>query len=575
MTLAGRNRADVRAAAVDTGRDRGALVTWLGAVSVGAVALGLSLWRLMPGVGFWDTAEFQMVLPVLGTAHPTGYPTYVVVGWLASLLLQPLGEPALRVNVLSAILVAIGAAITVDLARRVSGSLLLGLIAGLGIATTPIVWAVGTHADPHALHFVFVAAILWLLVRWEDARRATARPESAGRLRGNREGDGSATVAGEARGRAHSDRLLVAAAAVTGLSVGNHSLTFLLGPPILLYVLAVDRGVFRRIGLVARAVVAFLVPAVLVRFEMVLRAGWLRAPFVYADPSTWSGFWYVTLGQQFHDWFTDPTTGWSKRIADLLAMAVNQFGPLAPVIVAAFVATVVRRPRYALLTGTALLLTCLFNAVYPDGAIDRYYIGPALIAWTWLAILGATLVDVFLGGAAAARDAGAVRGRGTAMRSAGLAVLAIVLLAPTVLAFPARAQLVDRTGDRLAQRWTDEVLSAVEPDAVIVSWWSYSTTLWYATIVDHRRTDITIIDDRTRLDCNLGELDHVIDLYLPTHPVYLIRNGSSELPALAGRYQLVPIGGLVTGNVLQVLPLDGSEPAAAGDEPPPCAAIQG
>jgi 4-amino-4-deoxy-L-arabinose transferase-like glycosyltransferase len=136
-----------------------------GLVGVGAVAV--CLWRLMPGLGFWDTAEFQMVLPVMGTAHPTGYPSYVLLGWLASVLLQPLGEAALRMNVLSAILVGIGAAFTTDLARRLSGSLVLGVVAGVGTALTPIVWAIGTRADPHALHFAFVAIILWLLVRWQ------------------------------------------------------------------------------------------------------------------------------------------------------------------------------------------------------------------------------------------------------------------------------------------------------------------------------------------------------------------------------------------------------------------------
>ena len=176
--------------------DRPLRLAWVAAIGVGVVALGLSLWRLMPGLGFWDTAEFQTVLPVMGTAHPTGYPTYVVLGWLASVLLQPLGEAALRTNVLSAILVGVGAAVTVDLARRLSGSLALGVAAGLGIALTPIVWAVGTHADPHALHFAFIAIILWLLVRWEQARRgslegdALAAPStrSTPRLRAGRTG---------------------------------------------------------------------------------------------------------------------------------------------------------------------------------------------------------------------------------------------------------------------------------------------------------------------------------------------------------------------------------------------------
>jgi hypothetical protein len=124
-----------------TSRDGGTAAAWIGAVGVGLVAFGLCLWRLMPGLGFWDTAEFQMVLPVMGTAHPTGYPTYVLLGWLSSVVLSPLGEPALRVNVLSAILVGVGAGITVDLTRRLTGSLILGIVAGLGIALTPIVWA--------------------------------------------------------------------------------------------------------------------------------------------------------------------------------------------------------------------------------------------------------------------------------------------------------------------------------------------------------------------------------------------------------------------------------------------------
>ena len=46
---------------------------------------------------------------------------------------------------------------------------------------------------------------------------------------------------------------------------------------------------------------------------------------------------------------------------------------------------------------------------------------------------------------------------------------------------------------------------------MIVSWWSYSTPLWYAQHVEGRRPDIDIVDDRTRLDENLGGLADVID----------------------------------------------------------------
>ncbi len=527
--------------------DGRALAAWIGAVGVGLIALGLSLWRLMPGLGFWDTAEFQMVLPVMGTAHPTGYPTYVLIGWLASILLTPLGEAALRMNVLSAICVAVGVAVSADLTRRLCGSLLLGMAAGVGIALTPIVWDIGTHADPHALHFAFVAITLWLLVRWEQARRG--RPvDTAERL-------------GTDRGR--PDRLLVAAAIVVGLSVGNHSLTLLLGPPIILFVLAVDPGVLRRPRFLAACVAAFALPTILVRFEMILRAGWLRAPFVYANPSTWDGFWYVTLGTQFHSWLTDPFANWDKRVADLTTLAGQQLGPFALVVPVAFAVVVVRQPRYALLSGTTLAITCFFNSVFPDGSLARYYIGPAMITWTWLAFLGATAVDLAAGLGPAREDAARAprwdargrRGFGGPARLVGLAAVAAVLIAPSLAALPARALAVDQSGDDEAQVWTDTVLSALEPDAVVVSWWSYSTPLWYATIVDARRPDIKIIDDRNRLDDNLGDLDHVIALYLPTRPVYLIRNGASELKQLAGRYDLVSIAAPTVTNLLQVVPL--------------------
>ena len=524
-----------------TGRGATA-AAWIAAVGVGLIAFGLCLWRLMPGLGFWDTAEFQMVLPVMGTAHPTGYPTYVLLGWLASLVLTPFGEPAFRINLLSAILVGVGAGLTVDIVRRLTSSLALGIVAGIGIALTPIVWSIGTHADPHALHFALLALILWLLVRWDQSRQGSLLDPD---------------VQPDERRRA--DRWLIAAAVVTGISTGNHSLTLLLGPPIILFVFAVAPEIRHRPRLIAACIAAAAIPAVLVRFEMVLRAGWFRAPFVYADPSTWDGFWYVTLGQQFHGWVTDPFGDWPRRIDDLTRLAGHELGPLAPLVLIAFVVTAVRLPRYALLTGTATLITCFFNSIYPDGAIDRYYIGPALFAWTWLAVLGATgaqwLVEIVAGPSPSARPRPGLAARLESVgvvRGVILAVAAAILIAPSLFDLPDRSRSVDRTQDRAAERWTDDVLKTLEPNAVVISWWSYSTPLWYGQIVAGRRPDIEIIDDRNRVDRNLGDLDQVIDMYIATRPVYVIRNDTRELHQLAQRYTVLPLGPSSATNVYQV-----------------------
>ena len=217
----------------------------------------------MPGVGFWDTAEFQTVPPILGTAHPTGYPTYVLLGWLASIVLTPFGEAAFRMNLL------------VGDPRRgrrrasrstssgcLTRSTVLGVAAGLGLAATPIVWAIGDPRRPA-----------------RAPPRVRRRAPVAARALGAGAPDADPTRA---------DRWLVAAAVVTGLSVGNHSLTLLLALPIALYVLAVEPRIvlrWRMVLAVRRG--ALIVPAVLVYLELPLRGGAipvLEAPLVYGTP---------------------------------------------------------------------------------------------------------------------------------------------------------------------------------------------------------------------------------------------------------------------------------------------------
>ena len=158
--IAGRSSAEVAA------------VRWLPSVLVGVIAFAAARVTLLPGLGFWDTGELQAVAPLMGTAHPTGFPTYVLLGWLANLVLTPFGEPALRMNLFAALSLAVAAAVTADLARALTRSAALGILAGLGLALTDIAWAIGTHADAHALHLALVAILFRGLVAWED--RVTA-----------------------------------------------------------------------------------------------------------------------------------------------------------------------------------------------------------------------------------------------------------------------------------------------------------------------------------------------------------------------------------------------------------------
>ena len=110
----------------------------LAAVPVFLVALVLYVPRLLPDVGFWDTGEFQAIGPVLGTAHPTGYPTYTLTAWLGSVVLQPFGNEAYRANLLSALLMAGAGALLAVRAVQATRQPALGLLAGATFVFTPV-----------------------------------------------------------------------------------------------------------------------------------------------------------------------------------------------------------------------------------------------------------------------------------------------------------------------------------------------------------------------------------------------------------------------------------------------------
>ncbi len=484
---------------------------------------------LMPGLGFWDTGEYQAVGPLLGTAHPTGFPTWVILAWLTSIVLQPFGDPALRMNLFAAICLGIAAGTTVVLARTLTRSTALGVLAGLGLGLAPATWAIGTHAETHALHLAIVAALLCLLVGWEDR----ARDRDPAR-----------------RGRA--DRWLIASAFVFALSVGNHSLTLLLALPIALFVLAVQPAILRQPRLVGRCMAVLAITLAVVYLELPLRAGPFRAPLVYGRPETWDGFWYVVLAEQFRGSVVDPLGDLVGKALQLVTRATGQFGPLTPLIPLGFLATTVKRPRYALLTGSASFITCFFAASYVNADIGRYFLVPWLMAWTWLAVLGSM---VALAAADLATGTGPSRDESPTPRYRRVATVVavgftIVLVVPTLIAVPARYRAVDESRDTQAARWVDRALTVMAPGALIVSWWSHSTPLWYAQRVEGRRPDLEIVDDRTIVDKGLGDIYTVIEENLGVRPVYVIRDDQNQINELARRYELEFVDGGVSARSL-------------------------
>ena len=117
----------------------------------------------------WDTAELQGVPYILGITHPTGFPFYVLLGWVWSHAI-PLGTIAFRLNVFSGVTLAAAAALAYACALELDAWPPVALGASLWFALTQNVWAHGARAEAQDLAVACEAFAVYAFVRWMHGR---------------------------------------------------------------------------------------------------------------------------------------------------------------------------------------------------------------------------------------------------------------------------------------------------------------------------------------------------------------------------------------------------------------------
>ena len=475
---------------------------WWAAAFVTLVAFAIYLRTLMPSTGFWDTAEAQTVPPTLSIFHPTGFPTYAMLGWLWSQL--PVGEGmAYRMNLLSAVSVAAAAGLTTITTSHLVGErsrwLVAGAsaVAGLAFAFASEPWENALRADVHAIHIGFAALIVWLLVtRWVAERAGSRR----------------------------AGWWLAVAALAFGISLGNHPLTGLMAFAIGPWLFMVDQSFWRRWRLIGVCVLLLGVGLLTYLYIPIRALTPPEPPLFYARPTTWEGFRYLVFAEQFHGLFDSSpldflASKWEKASTVLAAQLVGPGWLLAAMGAATLI---VRRPGPAAFLALLAVANVFYAMNFQDGDIDRYYLLTALVACVLVGVAAATLAGAAARAIAeATRHTLALGGRRWAARVAGGLVVGLAALLP-LTALVTLYEVRDQSANREADLWVASVYRALPQDAVIISWWSYSTPLWYHRWVLGDRPDITIIDERNIIDDGWGTIDAAIRAYLNERPVYLV-----------------------------------------------------
>jgi len=185
------------------------------------VVLAGYLYTLAPTVTFWDAGEFIAAARLLGIPHPPGTPLFVLLGNVFGQLV-PFGEFAWRTNFMTAVFSAGAAAclflVVVQALRgwrsddpTAAGDGLFvwggAIAAALASAFAFTVWQNSNETEVYMVAAFSIAAVCWLAWLWRSHR-----------------------------GTMRASHILLLIVYIGAVSLGNHLLTLLVGPALIVFV---------------------------------------------------------------------------------------------------------------------------------------------------------------------------------------------------------------------------------------------------------------------------------------------------------------------------------------------------
>ncbi len=391
--------------------------------------------------------------------HPPGFPAYLLLGGLFIRL--PWGDPAWRLNLMSAVLAAGAAGLTAaamsllpcsGISRETGGkkqeagnrrqataeSVICNpqsaICAGLSLGLAPLFWSQALITEVYAPAALFTALVAYFALR-----------------------GGPAWALG----------------LTWGVGMGAHPTLLFLAP-------LVAWGVWKKPGFSEKT--RFLVQAGLLAL-----LGWGAmygpallarscAPSPWGDVSTLAGWWALVSGRLYHGYlFGLPLASWPQRLLAWAGLLARQFTPFGAALAGLGWVHLWREQRaFAVVSALAFGAFNLYAIGY-NTADSLVYLVPALpLAALWL---GAGLVQ-------------ATNWLGRQLRWGAWAVLLLPLL--QALLFWGQTDL---SGDQAAMEWAERVLQRAPSQAVILTAQDGHTfTLWYVHGVLGERPDVVVMD---------------------------------------------------------------------------------
>ncbi len=155
--------------------------------TVVAIVVGVSLLVLyglcgLRGVGWDDTPEFALAVECHGVPHSPGFPLFVLLGRVVKVATGASGARA--ATLVASLGAASAAAVCTGLASARWG-VLPGIVIGMGVGLSPVVWEHATHGEVYTLHLLLCVAVVAIATRPRSTRVAFGAAYAWGLALGN------------------------------------------------------------------------------------------------------------------------------------------------------------------------------------------------------------------------------------------------------------------------------------------------------------------------------------------------------------------------------------------------------
>jgi len=423
---------------------------------------------LAPGLYFIDTGELAAVCIRLGTAHPTGYPLFTLLGNIFSKI--PIGEYIYRLNLMCALQSSITVLVFFNLVyfiltklnlnsdkdekKKFFGkdennlvALIISFSSSMVLAFSNTFWNTSNSLEVYSLHVLFIVSVIYIFLKaCNDYVMHSGKDDL---------------------------KYWLLFTFILGLSFTNHLTSIFLSVGFIYLYFAINgfsKVSFQKILLMA---IPFVL-ALTVYVYFFIRGD--NSIIAWGNPINFDNFYRHVSGKQFSVWMFTSTDSASKQFSHFTDIFPKEFFYI-PVIISIFglILSFIKQKKFFYYTLLLFVFNILYAINYDIHDIDTYFLLAFVVTSIWFALGLRFIIDKL---------------------KLNLSVVVLIAIVIPLTSIYGNYKENNLSKSNYVKEYTENVFKSARKNSIIMStqWDFWVSASFYYQLVNNFRPDVIVID---------------------------------------------------------------------------------